>query len=37
MRNEREQGEKVMVKIANVNGVNVDEIVGKEDESDFSA
>ena len=35
--NAREPGAKVLVKIANVLGVTVDEIVGKEDESDFSA
>ena len=34
--NAREPGAKVLVKIANVLGVTVDEIVGKEDESDFS-
>ena len=34
--NAREPGAKVLVKIANVLGVT-DEIVGKEDESDFSA
>ena len=35
--NAREPGAKVLVKIANVLGVTVNEIVGKEDESDFSA
>ena len=35
--NAREPGAKVLGKIANVLGVTVDEIVGKEDESDFSA
>ncbi len=35
--NAREPGPKVLVKIANVLGVTVDEIVGKEDESDFSS
>ena len=34
--NAREPGPKVLVKIANVLGVTVDEILGKEDESDFS-
>jgi len=33
----REPGAKVLVKIADVLGVTVDEIVGKEDESDFSS
>ena len=33
----REPGPKVLVKIADVLGVTVDEVVGKEDESDFSA
>ena len=35
--NSREPGPKVLVKIANVLGVTVDEIVGKEDESNFLA
>lgn len=37
LNNAREPGPKVLVKIANVLGVTVDEIVGKEDDSDFSS
>lgn len=36
LNNAREPGPKVLVKIAEVLGVTVDEIVGKEDESNFS-
>ncbi len=35
--NAREPGPKVLVKIANVLGTTVDEIVGKEDNSDFQS
>lgn len=37
LNNAREPGPKVLVKMANVLGTTVDEIVGKEDESDFQS
>ena len=37
MSDAREPGAKALVKIANVLGVTTDEIVGKEDESDFES